>query len=94
MDYRKSHLHPDKGESYSALFTNNPYRNMVWQFEKSFLDSILTLFYRNSDIHHLDFACGTGRILSYLEDRTKSSTGVDYLPSCLKWRVRISNALI
>jgi len=56
---------------------------MVWQFEKGILDHILTVFYRNSEIHHFDFACGTGRILSYLEDRTTSSVGVDLSPSML-----------
>ncbi len=84
MDYRKSHLQPGKGQSYHAAFSDDPYRNMVWQFEKGVLDRILTVFYRNFEIHHFDFACGTGRILAYLEDRTKSSVGVDLSPSMLE----------
>lgn len=84
MDYRKSHLHPEKGASYHAAFSKNPYRNMVWQFEKDILDRILKLFYRNSQICHFDFACGTGRILSYLENKTKCSVGVDLSPSMLE----------
>ena len=84
MDYRESHLQPEKGESYHAAFSDEPYRNMVWQFEQGILDRILTVFYGNSDIHHLDFACGTGRILSYLGDRTKSAVGVDLSPSMLE----------
>jgi len=84
MDYRESHLQPEKGKAYHESFSNDPYRKMVWQFEKRILDRILTIFFRNSEIYHLDFACGTGRILSYLEDRTKSTVGVDLSPSMLK----------
>jgi len=84
MDYRESHLQPGKGQSYHAAFSDFPYRNMVWKFEKGILDRILATFYGNSEIHHFDFACGTGRILSYLEDRTKSSVGVDLSPSMLE----------
>ncbi len=83
-DYRESHLQPEKGKSYHAAFSDEPYRNMVWQFEKGILDCILKVFYSNSDIHLFDFACGTGRILSYLEDRTKSAIGVDLSPSMLE----------
>lgn len=84
MSYRESHLDRGKGQSYHSAFTDNPYRNMVWLFEKSILDGILKTFFVDTDIHHLDFACGTGRILSYLEDRTRSQIGVDLSPSMLE----------
>jgi SAM-dependent methyltransferase len=83
-DYRRSHIHPDKGKSYHLTFSENPYRRMVWQFEKNILDRILSTFFKGEPIRHLDFACGTGRILSYLEDRVSSSTGVDVSPSMLE----------
>lgn len=57
---------------------------MVWQLEKGILDHILSTFYRDLQIHYLDFACGTGRILSYLEERTKYAIGVDLSPSMLE----------
>jgi predicted TPR repeat methyltransferase len=84
MDYRKSHLHPDKGESYHSSFSKNPYRKMVWHFEKDILEQILSQFYKCSEIHHFDFACGTGRILSHLANRTTRSVGVDLSPSMLE----------
>lgn len=84
VDYRKSHLEPEKGKTYHNAFSSDPHRNMVWQFEKAILDHILLTFYRNTAIHHLDFACGTGRILAYLKDRTKSSVGVDLSASMLE----------
>ena len=83
MDYRDSHLQPGKGQSYHAAFSDDAYRNMVWQLEKGILDHILTVFYRNSEIHHFDFACGTGRILAHYENRVNSSVGVDLSPSML-----------
>ena len=83
-DYRRSHLSPDYGQLYHAEFSSNPYRRMVWQLEQGILDHILTTFYRNSEIDHLDFACGTGRILSYFEDRTSKAVGVDLSPSMLE----------
>ena len=95
MDYRESHLHPEKAKSYHGTFSNVPYRHMVWKFEKAILDRILTAFYRNSEIHHLDFACGTGRILAYLEDRADTSVGLDLSPSMLEIaRKTIKNAEI
>lgn len=84
MDYRKSHLQPEKGNAYHASFINDPYRRMVWELEKEILNRILLDFYSESEINHLDFACGTGRILLYLEDRTKRSLGVDLSPSMLE----------
>jgi len=75
MSYRTSHIHPDKGKTYHALFSQSPYRSMVWQFEKQILNNILEEYFKEEEIDHLDFACGTGRILSYLEGKTTTSTG-------------------
>lgn len=83
-DYRKSHLHPEKGKSYHSAFSEKPYRRMVWDFEKGILDRVVSAFYEKRPIYHLDFACGTGRILSHMADRVKSSTGVDLSPSMLE----------
>ncbi len=82
-DYRDSHLSQDKGEAYHRTFIEKPYRRMVWQFEKQILDKIIATFYAGIEIHHLDFACGTGRILMHLEDRVFTSVGVDLSPSML-----------
>lgn len=82
-DYRLSHLASEKGESYHAMFSHNPYRNMIWEFEKRILDRILIEFFGNHEIHHLDFACGTGRILSHFATRARVSVGIDVSPSML-----------
>ncbi len=83
-DYRKSHLQPDKGRTYHEAFAKNPYRRMMWDLEKGVLDRILNKFFVGKDIRHLDFACGTGRILAYLSGRASLSVGVDVSPSMLE----------
>lgn len=57
---------------------------MVWQQERAILDHILLTFFRDKKLSHLDFACGTGRILSYLADSTEQAVGVDVSPSMLE----------
>lgn len=84
MDYRESHKNPSKGHSYHEGFSKLPHRRMVWQFEQKILDQITEKFYKNVKIHHLDFACGTGRILRHLSNRTIARVGVDLSPSMLE----------
>ncbi len=84
MSYRNSHLAKDKGKTYHALFENEPYRRMIWGFEKQILDSIIKQYLPGGSFSHLDFACGTGRILQHIGQFTHRSTGVDVSPSMLE----------
>jgi predicted TPR repeat methyltransferase len=79
--YRESHL--NKGSDYHDRFRDNPRRQLLWRLEQELLGRILRRHLGQRPIDHLDFACGTGRILALLEDRTRSSTGVDVSPSML-----------
>jgi predicted TPR repeat methyltransferase len=83
-DYRQSHLENGKGNSYDATFKNEPYRRMVWQLEQSKLDSLIRKYFKGQKINYLDFACGTGRILSYLSDRVSLAVGVDISSAMLE----------
>lgn len=47
------------------------------------LDEIVARRFGGGPFRALDFACGTGRILSYLEDRAREATGVDVSPTML-----------
>ncbi len=82
-DYRYSHMSPGKGESYHRQFSENSYRSVVWELEKCVLDQILQEFLPGRDIRHLDFACGTGRIIAHFEDRAGVSVGIDLSPTML-----------
>lgn len=79
--YRESHQ--GEGADYHAQFSDNPRRALIWNIEQELLGRILARFLPGRSIDHLDFACGTGRILRLLEDRTRSSLGVDVSPSML-----------
>jgi len=79
--YRESHQ--GKGADYHVQFSDNPRRAVIWGIEQELLGRILARFLPGRPIDHLDFACGTGRILCLLEDRTRSSLGVDVSPSML-----------
>lgn len=81
-DYRKSHL--GKGADYHAEFTGNPRRSLLWSIEQEFICDIARRFLHRRNTDHLDFACGTGRILSQFKNYVRSSTGVDISASMLQ----------
>ena len=83
-DYRHSHLAPEKGRSYHRQFLDQPYRSLVWEHERGILDRVSAGLTGQDVFRHLDFACGTGRVLKYLSDRATVSVGVDLSPSMLE----------
>lgn len=83
MDYRESHQKEGKGRSYHKQFEDNPYRSMVWDMEQGVLD-LLKKRLDGCRIRHLDFACGTGRILGHFENDSDVSVGVDVSESMLE----------
>ncbi len=84
LDYRNSHIASDKGESYHKTFTEMNYRKYIWSLEKKILNEILKNFFQNKkQIRYLDFACGTGRIIHFLEENMFESIGVDVSQSMI-----------
>jgi len=55
----------------------------MWEMEKAVLDEFVRSLGRVGGMVYLDFACGTGRVLSYLENRFEAGHGVDVSPSML-----------
>lgn len=82
-DYRESHTAIGKGDVYHNSFSIFNYRAYIWHWEKKVMDQIFEKFSK-SDKQILDFACGTGRILTYLDTKSKDVTGVDISDSMLK----------
>jgi len=82
--YRQSHL--GCGLDYHDRFADNPRRRMMWQIEQRVLESVLdTVQDRHAaEIDYLDFACGTGRVLAFVANRTGTATGVDVSDSMLE----------
>ena len=81
MDYRESHKAEGKGVQYSQEFVNKRYRNFLWKKEQHFLLKIVAGI--SSKEKYLDFVCGTGRIISFLENNFTKSFGVDVSTSML-----------
>ena len=82
-DYRLSHTAATKGASYDASFTRTPWRVFLWQCERRAIDRILQEHFADRAPAHLDFACGTGRILGHVRENARVSVGVDVSDSML-----------
>jgi len=85
IDYRNSHTSPDKPIPYDKSFTDRPYRKYIWSLEKKVLNEIVEKYLvNNNNIKYLDFACGTGRIICFLEKYASESIGVDVSETMLE----------
>jgi predicted TPR repeat methyltransferase len=78
--------HKGRGADYHATFSPdvNPYRSMVWRLEQRALNDIMRHHLVPGKVAHLDFACGTGRILEHFQGRVASATGVDVSSSMME----------
>ena len=83
ISYRESHKYAAKGAEYERHYETQAWEKFLWSREREILLEILEKYFAGRDIHLLDFACGTGRITSLLEDRVITSTGVDVSGSML-----------
>jgi SAM-dependent methyltransferase len=83
MSYTESHK--AKGLDYHESFSPevNPYRAMIWRLERQALDGILRDHLAATKVAHLDFACGTGRLLGHFGGQVASATGVDVSSSMM-----------
>lgn len=78
QDYRTTHIGPQSwAKDYDAkLFAPGSFDAAIWEREQRLLDRILQerVPCRQS---YLDFACGTGRVLSYVEPSFQTAVGLD-----------------
>lgn len=82
-DYRQSHVNPGRGFFYDRLYSPGTALNFYWQhFERPYLASrFATIASEHPDGRYLDFACGTGRILSVGAGYFRDATGIDVSPA-------------
>ena len=83
VSYKESHKYEAKGAEYEAYYQNKAWQRFLWSREQEIILKILEKYFTGKDVHLLDFACGTGRITEFLENRVKTSTGVDVSGSML-----------
>ena len=81
--YTDSHKYAAKGAEYERHYETQAWDRFLWSREREILLEILAKYFAGRDVHLLDFACGTGRITRFLEDRVTTSTGVDVSASML-----------
>lgn len=83
ISYRESHKYEGKGAEYEEYYRTDAWEKFLWSREQEVILIILQKYFADKEIDLLDFACGTGRIAALLEDRVKTSTGVDVSGSML-----------
>jgi SAM-dependent methyltransferase len=78
QDYRTTHIGPESwAQDYDAkLFAPGSFDAAIWESEQRLLDRIV-LEHVPRRQSYLDFACGTGRVLSHLERSFAKSVGLD-----------------
>ena len=78
-DYRVSHTEERIAKQYEeVVYKECSYDDMLWKWEQGILTrEVVELKSVVSDIEYLDFGCGTGRILGFLEEKVSRAVGVD-----------------
>ncbi len=79
IEYRDSHVSVEKALNYeNNVYGMSSYDTLIWEIEKEILFNEIKLLKKGKhNIRYLDFACGTGRILSFLESYVEVAVGVD-----------------
>jgi SAM-dependent methyltransferase len=83
-DYRYSHTAPGAGQRYDALFAEDRYDGWIWEKEQEVLRGIVRAYATPGHFRLLDFACGTGRVLQFLEPLAREAVGVDVSSEMLR----------
>ena len=94
-DYKQSHVEERIARQYEeVVYRVGSYDDMLWRWEQDILArEIVKLKKVSPRVSFLDFATGTGRILSFLEDTVTEATGVDNAEAMLRHaRLRVRNA--
>lgn len=84
-DYRISHISERKSIQYEYdIFKRGSYDDFLWQVEHEIIQREFAYFANQiANMHYLDFACGTGRILALGEQYAQESIGIDIAPAML-----------
>lgn len=84
MEYSQSFRDSAHARTYERFYEKGMADEAVWQIERDFLSH----FYSRNNANwpqcsYLDFACGTGRVIAFMEDRVATSRGIDISPEML-----------
>jgi len=82
--YADSHKKQGKGEQYEQRYNTDRWYRSLWLREQQALKNIVETYFAGRPVHLLDFACGTGRIIGFLEPMIADAVGVDVSQSMLE----------
>jgi SAM-dependent methyltransferase len=84
--YADLHQVSDVGVRYDRdVYAAGGYDDQAWALQRAYLEALLGSFQaRHGRFKYLDFACGTGRIISVAERFAGDSTGVDISPHMIE----------
>jgi ubiquinone/menaquinone biosynthesis C-methylase UbiE len=70
---------PGSGADYEAIeYASSTYSTILWEIEKVLLlQELEKIKSRKTSIDYLDFACGTGRIMGFVQPHVDAATGLD-----------------
>lgn len=76
--YAEQHFVDGVAEAYETDYHPSSYHTAIWALQRPFLREVLrSVRARSGRLKYLDFACGTGRIISGVEDVATESIGTD-----------------
>jgi SAM-dependent methyltransferase len=85
IEYRDQFRSAERASKYDAGYIEQGYASLLYQIEKEYLRESISAFRQNhSHIKLLDFACGTGRITTFVEPLVDQSVGIDISESMLE----------
>lgn len=85
VDYRDALRTSEQAHHYDqVVYRPGAYDEWLWRLEKAYLRDVIDHYFDTARPRLLDFACGSGRILSLLEGRCREPTGVDVSPGMLE----------
>lgn len=84
--YARMHQEAGIGSRYDErIYASGGYDDFIWSLERPILQEIVRgARARLGSIRYLDFACGTGRVISSVEGLVDSSVGVDISPHMIE----------
>jgi SAM-dependent methyltransferase len=78
VGYRTTHQDADHARYYDRdLWLPSSAKGLDWEIERRILDRVFDRHLRPTPLRAVDFACGTGRVLQYLEARVNETIGID-----------------
>lgn len=78
VGYRITHQDADHARYYDRDFWSpSSAKGLNWEIERRILDRVFDRHLQPTPRRAVDFACGTGRVLQYLEARVNETIGID-----------------